>query len=281
MAGREQRLWVLRVGLPLCLFIAACGTKVETPTPVTVRIAGSTSMLPLVQELAEAYAAQHPQVYFDVRGGGSQLGVEWLNNASGLVSERLDIAASSWWPLADAMDASEELTATLIARDGIALVVHPKNTTPGLTLLQLQDIYAGHILGWQEVGGPEGDIVVVSREDGSGTRTAFESMVMGDVPVTLAAIVMPSSAAVVEYIGEHPTAIGYVSFAYVTDTVRALPIEGQMPTLEAIRSGAYHLIRPLYLVSKAASSAEARAFLRFAVSPAGQAIVARRYAPRR
>ncbi len=281
MAGRNQRLWILRVGLPFCLFVAACGTKVEPPAPVTVRIAGSTSMLPLVQELADAYTAQNLNVRFDVQGGGSQLGVERLNNSSGLVSERPDIAASSWWPLADMIDASEGLTATLVARDGIALVVHPKNTTPGLTLLQLQDIYAGHILGWQEVGGPEGDIVVVSREDGSGTRLAFESMVMGDVLVTLAAIVMPSSSAVVEYVGEHPAAIGYVSFAYVTDTVRALPIEGQVPTLEAIRSGAYHLIRPLYLVSNAASSERARDFLRFAVSPAGQAIVARHYAPRR
>ncbi|MCC7353257.1 MAG: phosphate ABC transporter substrate-binding protein [Anaerolineae bacterium] len=281
MARGKRRSWILWVGLPLCLLVAACGTKVETPAPVTVRIAGSTSLLPLVQDMAGAYAAQYPNVYFDVQGGGSQLGVEWLHDSYSLAGGRLDVAATSWWPPANVVSAAEGLTTTLVARDGIALVVHPKNTTPGLTLLQLQSIYAGHVLGWQEVGGPEGDIVVVSREDGSGTRLALESMVMGDESVTLAAVVMPSSAAVIEYVGEHPAAIGYVSSAYLTDTVRALPVEGQMPTPEAIRSGAYHLVRPLYLVSNATSSEAARAFLKFAVSPAGQAVVARRYAPRR
>jgi phosphate transport system substrate-binding protein len=274
----------LRIGpirLAFCLLLAACGTKVETPAPITITIGGSTSMLPLLHDLADAYQAQHPNVHITIEGYGSQGGVKRLRASSaGSPEDGLDLVASSWWPLAG-IEASGDLTATAVARDGIALIVHPHNSVPGLTLLELQRIYAGRTLSWQEVGGPSDDIVVISREDGSGTRAAFEALVMGDEPVTLAAVVMPSSAAVVEHVAKHPTAIGYVSTAYLTDTVRALPIEGQLPTSAALRSGAYPLTRSLYLVGGEASSQAARAFVGFAVSPAGQSIVARRYLPRR
>jgi phosphate transport system substrate-binding protein len=166
---------------------------------------------------------------------------------------------------------------TAIAQDGIALVVHPQNTVGGLTLPQARDIFFGRILDWEEMGGTPGEIAVVSREDGSGTREAFEEMVMEEKRVTLTAIVMPSSEAVVEYVARHPTAIGYVSMSYLSPQVKALPIEGVSPTPEDAQSGAYPLTRPLYLLTGQEPTGEAKAFIGFILSPAGQAIVEQRY----
>ena len=164
-----------------------------------------------------------------------------------------------------------------IAQDGIALVVHPQNALGELTLAQVRDIFAGRILDWEGIRGTPGDIVVVSREDGSGTRAVFEGVVMGEKRVTLTAIVMPSSEAVVEYVAGHPTAIGYVSMSYLSPQVRALQIEGVSPTPETVQSGVYPLRRPLYLLTGQEPKGEVKAFIEFTSSPAGQAIVKQRY----
>jgi phosphate transport system substrate-binding protein len=156
-------------------------------------------------------------------------------------------------------------------------VVHPQNAVGGLTLPQARDIFFGRILDWEEIGGIPGEIVVVSREDGSGTREVFEEMVMGEKRVTLTAIVIPSSEAVIEYVARHPTAIGYVSMGYLSPEVKALPVEGVSPTPEDVQSDAYPLTRPLYLLTGQEPAGEAKAFIEFVLSPAGQAVVEQRY----
>jgi len=262
----------------LIALLAACGTAVTPPAPITLRIAGSTSMLPLLSDLTTAYAKEYPYIRFTIEGGDSHVGLERLERG------KIDLAACSWLP------AAEEGTpwpyiATPVAWDGIALIVHPDNPVRGLTLLQLRNIYAGWTLDWQEVGGQPGDILVVSREDGSGTRAVFERQVMGEQPVTLTAIVMPSSSAVVEYVTRHTAAIGYVSMSYTDQRglqnplrpVKVLRIEGAYPTPETVRNGVYHLIRPLYLVTRGEPSGEVRTFIEFVLGPAGQAIVSQRY----
>jgi phosphate transport system substrate-binding protein len=257
--------------LALSTLTAGCAGAVRGRSePVTLRIAGSSSMRPLLEELAQAYGDSDSGTLFEIRGGGSMLGLEDLHNG------RTDIAAVSW--KAEGEPDPSGVQAAPIARDGIVLIVHPSNRTPGLTLLQLRALYRGETLDWAELGGSTGEPLIISREDGSGDRRAFETLVMGDDRVTLNALVMPTAQAVVDYVARHPAAIGYVSLAQVRDDVRALPIEDVGPTSAAIQAGAYHLGRLLYLYVNTSPPEEVRRFLDFVLSPAGQAIVARHHA---
>jgi phosphate transport system substrate-binding protein len=232
-------------------------------------------MQPLMEDLAQAYSGRHEYVTFDVQGGGSRLGIALAQE------NQIDIGIASRTPTAEdernPETRAKRLWWTAIAQDGITLVVHPQNAVGGLTLLQARDIFFGRILNWEEMGGISGEIAVVSREDGSGTREVFEEMVMGEKRVTLTAIVMPSSEAVIEYVARHPTAIGYVSMGYLSPQVKALAIEGVSPTPEDVQSGAYPLARPLYLLTGQEPTGEVRSFIEFALSPAGQTVVEQRY----
>jgi phosphate transport system substrate-binding protein len=262
--------------LPILLWLLiACGAPLESHEPVYLRIAGSTSMQPLMEDLDQAYTEQREYVTVDVQGGGSRLGIALARE------NRIDIGTASRKPTAederDPETGTKRLWWTAIAQDGIALVVHPQNAVGGLTLPQARDIFFGRVLDWEEIGGTPGEIVVVSREDGSGTREVFEEMVMEEKRVTLTAIVMPSSEAVVEYVARHPTAIGYVSMGYLSPQVKALPVEGVSPTPATVQSGAYPLTRPLYLLTGQEPAGEVKAFIEFALSPAGQAVVEQRY----
>jgi phosphate transport system substrate-binding protein len=236
-------------------------------------------MQPLVEDLAQAYIEQHQYVTVDVQGGGSRLGIALARE------NQIDIGTASRTPTVeeerDPETGAQRLWWTAIAQDGIALGVHPQNTVGSLTLPQARDIFFGRILDWEEIGGTPGEIAVVSREDGSGTREIFEEMVMGEKRVTLTAIVMPSSEAVVEYIARHPTAIGYISMGYLSPEVKALQIENVSPTPEDVQSDAYPLTRPLYLLAGQEPTGEVKAFIEFALSPAGQAILEQRYGRRR
>lgn len=266
------RLFVL---FTLLWLLIACGAPLEPHEPVYLTIVGSTSMEPLMEDLAQAYTKQHEYVTFDIQGGGSRLGITLTRE------NQIDIGTASRTPTAEdernPKTGSKRLWWTAIAQDGIALVIHPQNVVGGLTLSQTRDIFFGRILDWEEIGGTPGEIVVVSREDGSGTREVFEEMVMEEKRVTLTAIVMPSSEAVVEYVAGHPTAIGYVSMSYLSPQVKALRIEGVSPTPEDVQSGAYPLTRPLYLLTGQEPTGEVKAFIEFALSPAGQAVVEQRY----
>ena len=251
--------------------ITACGNPArQTPAPVTLRISGATSMHACLEDLANAYRERAPHVRFEVLDGGSTIGLSELANG-----DDVEIAAVSWLAVNHPTPAT--LAAIPVGRDALAIIVHPRNLAPGLTTLQLRAIYRGEILGWDAVGGPAIEPLIISREDGSGTRAAFETLVMGGDRITLNALVMPSSQAVVFYVASHPEAIGYVSMAALSEQVRPLPIEGRMPAEEDVRDGAYHLTRVLYLVTSSPASDEAQVFLDFVLSPSGQAIVNRHH----
>jgi len=223
-------------------------------------------MQPLVEELAQAYTERHKHVTIAVEGRGSLPGIELVRQGE------VDIGMASWKESEDT-----SLWSTPIALDGIAIVVHPQNQVKGLTLLQLKDVFFGRVWDWRDVRGQAGDILVVSREDGSGTRVVFEELVMQGQRVTLTAVVMPSSRAVVEYVAEHPQAIGYVSMGYLTEEVKVLEIEEVAPTPASVRQGAYHLLRPFFLITRQEPAGEIKGFIDFALSPTGQSIVGRKY----
>ncbi len=253
--------------LLLAVVLVACGATVEPPTPVYLKAAGSTTMTPLIQDLATAFHERQSWVTIDIDSGGSSLGEELAGTG------QVNLGLTSWLP----EGAPKGLQATAIARDGIALVVHTTNPITGLTLIQAHDLFSGHIFEWKQVGGSSSPVQVVSREDGAGTRAAFETLVMQGDRVTPTALVMPNSQAVVDYVARDPNAIGYVSMGYVNGEVRAVSVEGLVPTPENVSRAEYHLTRELVVLSRPGASPQAQAFLEFVLSPAGQAIVGRRY----
>ena len=226
-------------------------------------------MKPLLVKLTQVYNANHPNTTFDVQGGGSQLGQQLVETGQ----VEIGMVAGPIFNLSD------DTRLTPIARDSIAVVLNVENSAIELSLHELQNIFSGRILNWQEVDGLAASIQVVSREEGSGTRAVFETAVMGDHPVTPTAIVMPSSQAVVDFIAKNPNAIGYVSAAFVNERLYAVPIDGIMPTLENRQSNDYSLNRDLKLVTFAQSTPEINRFLEFVLSPAGQKIVAENWYP--
>lgn len=263
-----SRHFALLLLLSLTVLLLACGEPVATPEPVFLRATGSTAMSPLVAELATAFNKQSPTINLEVTGLGTQHGLDALQ------AGEVDFALASWLP--------PDLSgwhATAIARDGIAIVVHPSNPLDGFGLLQLQDLFGGRIYEWQAVGGrtTQGPVQLVSREQGSGTRTAFEALVMGDYQVTPLAVVAPSSRAVVEYVAGHHNAIGYVAMDYVSPEVKAVQIEGELPTPETVGQGSYPLTRELWLVVTSPPPEAVQAFFDFVLSPSGQQIVGRRF----
>lgn len=285
------------------LLLAGCGdVTISTPAPVTVTVAGSTAMRPVLQALTAEFSRRHPNVVFDLRGGGSTLGEEQARAGQvALGASTLHETAPTGTDAVPGDPGSPPPTPDPLQRvpigvDGLAVVVHATNDIPNLTLLQLRDIYSGSVLDWMQLGGTEGEILLVSREEGSGTQRTFLDRVMADEPMSLTAIVMPTGADVVEYVGRNPQAIGYVSRALVVDLlrvpgegtpaptpaaagVRVVPVEGLLPSTENLLDQTYFLLQPLYFVSNGQPQGVARQFVDFALSPAGQEIVARFHAP--
>ena len=282
----------------LALVSAGCeGAAVATPPPVTITIGGSSAMGPVLRALTEAYSRQHPNVLFTIRGGGSTLGEEAIR------SRRYDIVASTLFPPDPAAGrptppGDEQLVRTPIGLNGIAVIVHSSNNVDELSLVQLRDLYEGRVLDWQSLGSDVGEVVIVSREDGSGARLLFEERVMGDERVSLTAVVMPTSEDVVDFVAKNPAALAYVSRSHVVDwipgeeaagdeegdapmpaPVKVVRVEGQYPTRDAIAGQEYALTQPLYLITNGAPGGRIRQFIDFVLSPAGQAIVARYHAP--
>ncbi|MGD8623958.1 MAG: phosphate ABC transporter substrate-binding protein [Anaerolineae bacterium] len=269
-----QRLCWLAV--LLVALLAGCGEPVATPVPVYLEAGGSMAMAPLVEALTAAFAEGAPTVSLEVAGLGTQFGLDALR------AGEVDLALASWLPAEGEAGLEPDWQATEIARDGIAVVVHPDNPVEGLGLLQLQDLFGGRIHDWAPAGGAAGvEVVPVSREEGSGTRAAFEALVMVDREVTPLAAMAFTPQMVVEFVAGHPGAIGYVSMGLVTPEVKVVEIEGLAPTAESAGQGSYPITRALWLVAvEPGNRAEDEAladFVRFVLSPAGQQIVGRRY----
>ncbi len=233
-------------------------------------------MQPLMRELAAAYSERLPHVSSDSSAVGSAAGLQALRRGSAdlaLVSRDLQPAEEF-----DPQSGERLLAYSEIARDAIAVVVHAANSLPSLTLYQLRDVFEGRITNWQQLGGPDQHIQVISREDGSGTRAVFEELVMRDRRVTPTAVIMPSSEAVRRQVAQESGAIAYLSLGYLGKEVQALAINGIMPTRETVADGTYPIVRPFLLVSPPNPKTEVAAFTQFVRSPAGQAIVTRTFA---
>lgn len=265
----HRRLTLLPGLLGLLVVLAACGEPVATSQPVLLEVSGSASMAPLLAELAAAFEEQAPGVRVEVGGPGTAFGLQALEEGE------IDVALVSWLP--GGTPPRPRWRATAIARDGLAIVVHPDNPLEGVGLLQLQDLYSGRIYGWEALGLAPREVLPVSREEGSGARDAFEEMVMEDRRVTPRALLAPSPEAVRAAVAANPGAIGYLAMGSVTPEVKVLKVEGELPSPRSVAQGTYALTRELWLVTVSPPPAAVEQLLAFILSPRGQEIVGRRY----
>lgn len=240
-------------------------------------------MGPLVEALAQAYRERQPSVSLEVSGLEPSGGLGTAYGLRALRSGEIDLALASWLPPEGARDdhplgpaLGSDYKATAIARDGIAIIVHPNNPLDGVGLLQLRDLFGGRSDEWQALGRqmPDGLVQPVSREPESGDAAAFDRLVLDGMAVTPRALVALSGQAVVRAVAGDPLAIGYVSTTEVAPGVKILKVEGQLPSQEAIEAGSYPLTRELWLVMVAQPRAPVQRFVDFARSPAGQQVVA-------
>jgi phosphate transport system substrate-binding protein len=241
----------------------------------SITVNGSTSVQPLAEELAKAFTAKNSEATIDIQGGGSGVGIK--SATDGVV----DIGMSS----RDLKTEEKSLKEFKIAVDGIAVILNPANGVNDLTMEQIFKIYTGEITDWKDVGGKEGKITVVTREEGSGTRGAFIELAgievkEGDSKVdkTLAsAITQGSTGAVMTTVSGDPNAIGYASFGSAKDKaeVKLISVDGKACTEENIYAGEYKIARPFLMLTQAEPSGLSKDFLDFILSPEGQEIVAK------
>jgi len=227
-------------------------------------IAGSTSVQPFAELLAEEYAHEHPDAEIDVQGGGSSAGITAVQSGTA------DIGMSSRMLKGDEL----VLWSAEIAKDGLAIIVHPDNPAGDLTVDQLRGIYTGEILNWSSVGGADAKIHIITREERSGTRGAFEDLVMGKDYITPKAIVQDSNGAVRQLVSGDKNSIGFISMGLVDDTVKAVGLGGVSPSWENITNGSYNLYRPFLFVTAEEPDGLARSFIDYALSAEGQRMLA-------
>ncbi len=260
------RIWTVALLLGLVVPFAGCRKGGHG-----LVVAGSTSVQPVMEKIVEAFRRARPGVRVTVEGGGSSAGImaavtgaaTFGMSSRALKQDHPDEAALRVFPL---------------ALDGIAVIVHPSNVVSGLSLDQLRDLFTGRHRTWKAVGGADREVHLIVREEGSGTRGAFDEMVLTRGKEHLRpdayALVQDSSGGVREVVRGDPDAIGFVSLGVVNQTVRALAIDGVVPTAASVRDGRYRLVRPFLLVAREEPAGLARELWEFAVSSAAEPILA-------
>lgn len=268
MRGPKSWWRLVPVFLFLCLCVAVAtfsGCARRSDRAGSITLAGSTSVQPFAEMLAEEYARRYPdRPPVNVQGGGSSAG------ARAAFSGTAHIGMMSREPA----ESEKELVPTVIAVDALALIVHRDNKVADLTKDQIRGIFSGSITDWGELGGTPGTIHVISREEGSGTRGAFDELIMEGDDVMARAIVQDSNGAVRETVAGDPRAIGYVSLGLVDERVRAVRVDGVEASVESVRRREYTLVRPFLFVVKGDYTPEAKAFLDFVLGEDGQRILA-------
>ena len=235
------------------------GSNTETTLSGTVSTDGSTSMEKVINSLGESFMAMNKDVKFTYNPTGSGSGIQAVSEG------RCDIGLSSR-ALKDDEKASG-LVETVVALDGIAIVVNPENPVSDLDIDTIAKIYTGEITNWKDVGGNDAEIVLIGREAGSGTRDGFES-ITDTKDACQYRQELTSTGDVITTVSQNPDAIGYASLAALKDTVKALTVGGVASTEETVKDGSYVIQRPFVLVTKTGEklSDNAQKFFDFALS---------------
>lgn len=236
-------------------------------------IDGSTTVGPIAKAFAEYYRKQNPTVNITVSESGSG------NGAKSLVNGTCDVASMSRFmkdeEVKAAVDKGVVPVCHTIAVDGIAVITHPSNPVKGLTVAQVRDIYTGKVTNWNEVGGPNARIVVISRDTNSGTYESFETLVMNKQKMAASVEYVGSNGAIRQKVQSTVGAIGYVGLGFTDRTVKTLEIDKIVPTRTTVASGQYPIARPLFLFTNGfpAMGGHLYAFVTMHMSRKGQEII--------
>ena len=259
-----KKIICIALAAVMALSLAACGGNNGLSGKVATY--GSTSMEKVIGALKETFEAENAGVEVTYNPTGSGSGIKAVQEG------RCDIGLSS-----RALKAEEEeqgLVGTVLAYDGIAVIVNPENTVEDLTVEQIAAIYKGEITNWSEVGGIDAEIVLIGREAGSGTRGGFEE-IGGVENLCQYRQELTSTGDVITAVSQNPGAIGYASLASVKDTVKAIKVGGVAPSEETVKDETYAIQRPFVLVTKegTALTETAQAFFDFITSEAAREVI--------
>lgn len=252
----KKRLTLVAAITILAMVMTGCSRKVSG----TVSTDGSTSMEKVIGALGEAFEAQNAGVTFTYNPTGSGSGIQ------AVLEGRCDIGLSSRDLKSE--ETAQGLTGTVLAYDGIAVIVHPDNPVADLDVDAIAKIYTGEIANWKDVGGQDAGIVLIGREAGSGTRDGFES-ITGTEDACQYRQELTSTGDVITAVSQNPDAIGYASLASVKDSVRAVTVGGVAPAEDTVKDGSYVIQRPFVLVTRTDTplSETAQKFFDFVTSP--------------
>ena len=260
----KKKLLVVVMALTMMVgSLAGCGSSGAKGNVATD---GSTSMEKVIGALGEAFSEKSPDVNFTYNPTGSGTGITAVANGT------CDIGLSSRHLKEE--EKAKGLEETVLAIDGIAVIVNTANSVTDLTLEQIADIYTGKITNWSEVGGADGEIVVIGREAGSGTRDGFESITKTSDACVLRQE-LTSTGDVIATVKSNENAIGYVSLASVDNSIKVLSVGGVLPSASTVLDGTYVIQRPFVLVTKegATLSKQAQAFYDYALSEDAKEVI--------
>ena len=258
MLVSKNSSYLLGVAMLGALLVSGCGKSRENIT-----VAGSTAFQPFAEKLADQYMNTHPEVSITIQGGGSALGIQSALSGAAQVG------------MADLVKLPEEaasLKNIIVARDGIAVVVHPSNGVKGITTDQVRGIFSGTIKNWKELGGSDHEISVISREAGSGTRSSFEKII-GNMTLTKDALIQDSNGTIRETVANDSFAIGYLSHGLINEKIKAVSVDGASCVEQDIVAGRYPLVRPVFLVYSPTISPAGQAFLDYLLSEEAQVLI--------
>jgi len=265
---------------PVSTPVAQVTTKapLSTGQRQTIKISGSTTVLPIIQKAADQYMTMHPEADIQVSGGGSGVGIQAIG------AKTADIGMSSREVTKDEMTKYPSFVVTTVAQDGIAVIVNPANEIKFITQDQVKGIYLGTITKWSEINGANvpgtnNQIVVIGRDSASGTRTYFDETVLLKATPTKNMLEKNSNGAVLQTLAQTPGSIGYVSIGFVSNDVKPLPIwynaqKFVAPTLENVKTRTYPISRDLYVITNGKPTGLTNDFIKYILGPEGQKIVA-------
>ena len=285
---KKRIIGIVLTAVMLAAVLSGCGNSTAAPVTSTVPSAapaavesaapaeklsgsvstdGSTSMEKVIGALGEAFTEANPDVNFTYNPTGSGSGI------TAVTEGRCDIGLSSRNLKEE--EAAKGLKATVLALDGIAIIVNPENPVSELSLEQIAKVYTGEITNWSELGGNDAEIVVIGREAGSGTRDGFESITK-TADACAYRQELTSTGDVITAVAQNPDAIGYASLASVGDSVKTLVVEGVAPSEETVKDGSYLVQRPFVLVTREGEelSQAAQAFFDYITSADAASIIA-------
>ena len=257
------------------VFLSGCMTTDEEKKPQQtiekLSISGSTTVLPIAQKAAEAFMDANQNADIQIMGGGSSVGIKSVGEGTakiGMASRDIKDSEKKQYPY---------LIEHVIAKDGIAIIVHTSNTINSLSLEQVMGVYDGTYRNWNQLGGPNQEIVVIGRDSASGTREFFWEFVMKKGNFIPGMLEMNSNGAVKQQVSQTPGAIGYVGLGYVDSFVKAVKIdigdEVIDPTVKNVLEGKYPISRSMNMYTHGKPTGLAKEYLEFILSVKGQEIV--------